>query len=414
MTATLTAVEWQATEIVSRPGAGTWLNVVAHLDPRYGGISAVVPSFCEAVSLVGSANAALAPFCDWDEQFEVPHSVEVERYPLGNTKWRGGDEVYRRLEEQIAGSAGLHIHGLWEEHCALSARAARKAAKPYIISAHGMLEPWALQQKRWKKLLYSVLVERRNLDGAACLHALTDREANNYRRFNLRNPVAVIPNGVKVPASVDRGAFFREHPKLAGKRVVLFLGRLHHKKGLDLLCRAWKDAARPADAHLVLAGPDFEGTKAKLKRLIRDLGISSSITFTGMLQGERKWNALAAADVFVLPSRSEGLSVSVLEALGMSVPVIVSSECNVPEVTTRECGWTIEPDKNELTTALNEYFESSAGNRFMMGLHGRRVIEEKYRWDIVGRQMADVYGWLAGVNSEPDVDIRFASGTAKA
>ena len=107
MTATLTEVELQTTEIVSRPGAGTWLNVVAHLDPRYGGISAVVPSFCEAVSRVGLANAALAPFCDWDEQFEAPHSVEGERYPLGNTKWRGGDEVCRRLPSVGLSSAVL-------------------------------------------------------------------------------------------------------------------------------------------------------------------------------------------------------------------------------------------------------------------------------------------------------------------
>ena len=158
----------------------------------------------------------------------------------------------------------------------------------------------------------------------------------------------------------------------------------------------------------LLAGPDFEGTEGRVKSLIKSLGIASSVTFTGMLKGERKWNALAAAEVFVLPSRSEGLSVSVLEALGMGVPAIVSSQCNVPEVQTRECGWMIEPDKNELTAALNQYFESSAGNRFMMGVNGRRVIEEKYSWHIVGRQMSDVYGWLAGGGGVPEVDIRFA------
>ena len=107
----------------------------------------------------GGARAVCAP----DEQFEVTPEVEVERYPLGNTKWRGGDEVRRQFQAQIARSAGLHIHGLWQEHCPLAARAARKAAKPYVISAHGMLEPWALHRKRWKKLLYSLLVERRNL-----------------------------------------------------------------------------------------------------------------------------------------------------------------------------------------------------------------------------------------------------------
>jgi glycosyltransferase involved in cell wall biosynthesis len=411
MTTTLTPFyESQTVTAPARKSAGTWLNVVAHLDPRYGGISAVLPSFCEAVSRGGRAEASLAPFCAPDEQFEVTPGLEVERYPLGNTKWRGGDEVRRRFQAQIDRSAGLHIHGLWQEHCALAARAARKAAKPYIISAHGMLEPWALHHKRWKKLLYSMALERRNLNGAACLHALTDREARDYRRFGLDNPVAIVPNGVELPASTDPSAFFHEYPQLAGKRIVLFLARLHFKKGLDLLCQAWKNADRPGDVQLVLAGPDFEGTEARVKSLIKDLDITSSVTFTGMLKGERKWNALAAAEVFVLPSRSEGLSVSVLEALGMGVPAIVSSQCNVPEVQTRECGWMIEPDTNELTAALNQYFESSAGNRFMMGMNGRRVIEEKYSWHIVGRQMSAVYEWLAGGGSAPEADVRFASG----
>lgn len=409
-TTTFSPLELDITRTTVPQSADPWLNVVAHLDPRYGGISAVLPSFCEAITRSGQAKATLAPFCTSDEEFDAPLSVEITRYPLANTKWRGGDEVRSRLEQQIARTSGVHIHGLWQEHCALAAGLARKIRKPYLISAHGMLQPWALQQKRWKKFLYSMLVERRNLDGAACLHALTNREGDDYRRFGLYNPVAVIPNGVEIPAGADSAAFFREYPQLAGKRITLFLGRLHFKKGLDLLCQAWKNAGRPADAHLVLAGPDFEGTQSKVEALVNELGIASSITFTGMLKGDRKWNALAAADVFVLPSRSEGLSVSVLEALGMGVPVIASSQCNVPDVQTSECGWMIEPDVCELTAALNECFESSPGNRYMMGLNGRRVIEQKYSWDIVGAQMAAVYGWVAGGGSAPAVDIRMGPG----
>jgi glycosyltransferase involved in cell wall biosynthesis len=350
---------------------------------------------CEAVSRTGRATSALAPFCAWDEQVESLSSIEIERYPLGNTKWRGGDEVIRRLEQQIARSTGLHIHGLWQEHCAVSATMARKRRKPYLISAHGMLDPWALGRKRWKKRLYSLLVEHRNLEHAACLHALTEKEADDYRRFGLSNPIVVVPYGVAVPDTGDARAFLRAYPELAGKRIVLFLGRMHSAKGLDLLCRAWKDSSRPADAHLVLAGPDSNRTMARLKRLVSGLDIASSVTFTGMLRAEERWDALAAAETFVLPSRSEGLSVSALEAMASGRPVIVTPQCNLPEVRTRECGWVVEPGERELTTALNEYFESSAGHRFMMGLHGRRLAEEKYSWPAVARQMADVYEWLA-------------------
>jgi glycosyltransferase involved in cell wall biosynthesis len=218
--------ELQTVAAIPERRTAKWLNVVAHLDPRYGGISAVLPSFCEAIARAGRIDASLAAFCTPYEHFEMPNSIEVRRYPLGNTKWRGGDEVCRALERQIDRSAGIHIHGLWKEHCAAAAQLARKAGKPYLISAHGMLDPWALRQKRWKKLLYSILVERRNLEGARCLHALTEREAENYRRFQLSNPIVVVPHGVALPASTNPAAFFREHPELAGKRIVLFLGSL--------------------------------------------------------------------------------------------------------------------------------------------------------------------------------------------
>ena len=121
---------------------------------------------------------------------------------------------------------------------------AREAGKPYIIAAHGMLEGWALQQKKLKKTLYSLLVERPNLRGAACLQALTRAEADDYRRFGLKNPVAVIPNGVDVPPQVSSDLFLWTFPQLKGKRLVTFLSRLHRKKGLDILCQAWSRIRR--------------------------------------------------------------------------------------------------------------------------------------------------------------------------
>jgi glycosyltransferase involved in cell wall biosynthesis len=186
----------------------------------------------------------------------------------------------------------------------------------------------------------------------------------------------------------------------------LFLGRLHFKKGLDLLCHAWHNARPGSDFHLVLAGPDFEGTRQRVEKMIAELGIEKSVTFAGMLKGAEKWSALEAADAFVLPSRSEGLSVSVLEAMGRGVPVIVTSRCNVKEVKPRECGWMIEPNERELTEALHQYFESSSADRKRLGANGRRVVEQVYSWDSVGRQMSAVYEWLAGGDKPTGVDLR--------
>jgi glycosyltransferase involved in cell wall biosynthesis len=388
-----------AVDISKQTSGRRWLNVVSHLDPKYGGISAVLPHLCSAIGSASDRAPAIAGFCETDEY--IPNlsrqGIVVERYPLGRLKWMLDRQMRARFATEIREAQGVHIHGIWQEHCLVAASIARSMGKPYIISAHGMLDQWALANKNLKKLIYSWLFENRNLRGATCLHALTQSEAADYKRSGLRRPIAVIPNGIDAPPRVGQEKFMQTFPHLRGKRLILFLGRIHYKKGLNLLCRAWhKVSARWPYSHLILAGPDFENTRAQIERLIADLGAGASVTFTGMLAGDLKWSALAAADVFVLPSYSEGLSVSVLEAMGAGKPVIVSSQCNVPEVATEKCGWEIQPAESELEAALDEFRSTPAATLAAMGANGRRVVDERYNWQIIGRQMAEIYEWAAG------------------
>ncbi len=374
--------------------AGTWLSVVSHLHPKYGGLSAGVPALARAVSSSGRSPAMhLAAFCLEGEQTPLPPSsrLAVSYWPLRRFAPTG---AFRAL---VAHAQGVHIHGLWTSSTNLSARLARQLGKPYVISAHGMLEPWALGNKRLKKQVYAAVWERRNLAGAACLHALTDAEAEDYRRFGLRQPVAVIPNGVEVPASRSSTAFLEAFPRLRGQRLVLFLGRLHPKKGVDLLAEAWGSVAPGfPDAHLVFAGPDSEGTRAELERRVETLGLRTRVTFTGMLEGEGKWGALAAAHCFVLPSHSEGLSVAILEALGAGVPVIVTDRCHLPQVARAGAGWEIQPDASALGRALQACLESPAHVREAMGASGRLLAGTNFAWTTVGAQMRDLYTWIGG------------------
>lgn len=389
------------------PAGGSWLNLVSHLDPKFGGISAALPALCDAVVGAGGCDVSLAAFCGPDEEFRADgHRFAIERFPLGKRIWLQDGAERARLRASIRRSVGVHIHGLWQEHCLLGASMARTAGKPYLISAHGMLDAWALGAKRWKKAIYSALIENRNLRRASCLHALTDAEAEDYRRSGAKTPVVVIPNGVHIPKHGAPHAFLREFPHLEDKRIVLFLARLHPKKGLDLLCRAWAKVRRREEDHLVIAGPDFEGTRARMEQQIGELGIGDSVTFTGMLSGERKWGALRAAHVFTLPSYSEGLSVSVLEAMGLGVPVIVTRQCNVPDVVTAGCGWTVEPDETELTAALDDCLGAPQCSLQEMGTRGEAVVRARYSWEIVGRQMASVYEWLLGGAQPSSVDLR--------
>ena len=307
----------------------------------------------------------------------------------------------------MARADGLHLHGLWEQSTAVGARTARALGKPYIISAHGMLEPWALRNRGFKKRIYAALVERANLEGAHCLHALTSAEADDYRSFGCPAPIAVIPNGVRVPDTFSAELFLQSYPELRHKRLLLFLSRLHPKKGLDILVEAWSAlAAQWPDAHLVLAGPDFEGTRSPLEQRLSALGLTKQVSFTGMLSGELKWSAFAAAECFLLPSYSEGLSVSVLEAMGTGLPVLISDRCNLPEVKSVEAGWIIQSNVKSLTYGMREMLLNSPATNRQIGLQGSKLVRERFTWTHVAAQMSAVYNWAQGGPVPQHVDLR--------
>ena len=188
-----------------------------------------------------------------------------------------------------------------------------------------------------KKRVAAWLFENRNLSQAACLHALCEAEARSYRDFGLRNPICIIPNGVDVPEVGQKGPEARRQPwedfVKPGRKRLLFLSRIHPKKGLVNLLRAWKGISPLFnDWCLMVAGPDEVGHEAQLRSLCASLGIDDSVYFIGQAYGEDKRALLAAADAFVLPSFSEGISMAVLEAAGAALPVVLTHQCNFPQL----------------------------------------------------------------------------------
>jgi len=371
-------------------------------------MSSSVPALSRATAETKRYTAHLIALCEPDERDTLTNAegFEVTRLPyLGFRPWADW-QLRRRINPLVRDSHVVHIHGIWREHCAAAGMLAAARGKPFVVSAHGMLERYALHRKRWKKLFYSTVFERLNLKRAGCLRALTTAEAEDYRRFGLSCPVAVIPNGVEVPARLDSQLFLDHYPQLRGRRLVLFLSRIHYKKGLDILCRAWaKVRTSFDDAHLVLAGPDFENTQQSVRQLVSDLQLSQCVTFTGMLTGEFKWSALAAAELFVLPSYSEGFSMATLEAMAAGLPVIITDRCYFPEVSVNQCGWIIEPTTEDLQTALREFLLLPRARATEMGANGRRLVENRYSWSVIGDQMADVYDWLLGAGKPRSVEL---------
>ncbi|QOY85094.1 glycosyltransferase [Paludibaculum fermentans] len=292
----------------------------------------------------------------------------------------------------------LHVHGIWMYPSVAALTWHRRTRRPYVISTHGMLDPWAVRNSGWKKQLVSLLYERKHLENATCLRALNLQEAAAMRSFGLKNPVCVIPNGVDAPeegspAEVEATAGARHG---SGDRTCLFLGRLHAKKGLPGLLRMW-GRERPAGWRLVVAGWDQNGHEAELRRLSESLGIADRVSFAGPTFGAAKAAAFRNADAFVLPSFSEGLPVAVLEAWSYGVPVAMTDECNLTEGF--ETGAAVR-----ITTegeGLKQLLEMSDESRSQMGARGRVLVEQRFTWQRVAREMVGVYEWILGRAPRP-------------
>jgi glycosyltransferase involved in cell wall biosynthesis len=299
----------------------------------------------------------------------------------------------------------VHLHGIWQAHTRLGARAARAARIPYLVAAHGMVEPWALRHKYWKKRIYLGLVEARNLRRAACLHALSRPEIGHLRSIAPWTPICFVPNGVDLtfadmlpPRSVLEG----ERPELKGKFVLLFFGRVHLKKGLDLLADALGQIApKRLDLHLLVAGIDGGAWSSFRDRMV-GLGLLERVTYLGHVAGERARQVWAAADAFILPSYSEGFSMAVLEALACRLPCLITTACHFPELAAADGAIVVAPESRAVTEGLRDLVERTPDQRAQLGNNGRRLVEQEYTWDRQAERLASVYQWLSSGGSPPE------------
>jgi glycosyltransferase involved in cell wall biosynthesis len=374
------------------PATG-WLHLCNGLDPvRDGGMVPSILGMTEALSrLKGEVTIV------------TPTRSRLDQTQLGNGLTLKGPET--DLEAAVGSAEIVHMHGLWQAHTRRGARAARAARVPYLIAAHGMAEPWALRHKRWKKRVYMALVEAKNLRQASCLHALARPEIAHLRSIAPRTPICFVPNGVDLAPFENmptRSVLEAQYPELTGKFVLLFFGRVHVKKGLDLLaealCRTIPDHR---DLHVVVAGTD-DGAWAPFRDRMTNVGLAGSMTYLGHVAGERARQVWGAADAFVLPSYSEGFSMAVLEALACSLPCLVTTACHFPELAAAGGGIEVAATAESVTQGLRDLVERTPAERARLGQVGRRLVEENYTWDRQAERLASVYAWLKGGGPPPE------------
>lgn len=299
----------------------------------------------------------------------------------------------------------VHHVGLWKYHSVACHRWAKQRHRPYLVSPHGMLERWALNNAAWKKRIAGWLYGNAHLREAACIHALNQAEAKAIRDYGLENPICVIPNGVDLPTESRAGANERSPAPWKGlgkeeSNVLLFLGRIHPKKGLQPLIEAW-GAAAPENWHLVIVGWDDGGHETELKRLVQNHGLQSTVHFMGSMYGHEKKAAFSHADAFILPSYSEGLPMAVLEAWSYRLPVLMTPECNIPEGFAKDAAVRIRPDSDSVMRGVQRFAAMPRDERMKIGERGRALVEEKFTWPRVAEQMHSVYEWILGDGTEP-------------
>ncbi len=311
---------------------------------------------------------------------------------LGPHQLRYAPALAARLAQ--GGFDVVHQQGIWQAFSTSVLGWGRRQGGAVMISPRGMLEPWAVRNSGLKKRIAGGLYEHSNLAGARCLHALNASEAQAMREYGLTNPVAVIANGTDlVDAPVPPPPAWWP----ARRKVMLFLGRIHPKKGLAELVEAWarlsaNEREHARDWHLVLAGWDDGGHLGRLREAVERAGLGDRVTLPGPLHGADKHAALAHADAFVLPSHSEGLPMSVLEAWAHGLPVLMTEACNLPEGFREGAAVRIVTEPEGLAEGLAAAL--GAPGLAGMGEAGRRLVEARFGWEEIACRHAEVYAWM--------------------
>jgi glycosyltransferase involved in cell wall biosynthesis len=384
------------------------VHVIAGLDAAFGGPTYSVPRLCEALASAGAETMMLSVAeaggraCDVvragyrDERFAWDY---VHTPVLRGARASSG--LVRALRECAPGATVIHNHGLWLMPNVYAGWEAARARTPLVVAPRGMLSSVALAFSRLKKRAFWNLLQGPVIRAAACMHATSEAEYQEIRAFGLVNPVAVIPNGVDLAEPKERLSA-RGGPD----RVVLSLGRIHPKKGLDRLVYAWAHV-EPQHPHwrLRIIGPAEADHDAELRALAAKLGLSR-LSIQGPIYGAEKREAYQEADLFVLPTLNDNFAMTVAEALAVGIPVISTKGAPWSGLETQGCGWWIDHGVEPLVAALQSAMAMPREALKAMGAKGRTWMARDFSWDRVARDVIEVYRWL-GQGAAPPATIRF-------
>lgn len=367
------------------------IHVVPAITEEASGPSYSVVRLCQ--SLIEAGEDLTLAAMDWSPLPSMPAFMKVFPIGVGPRRLGRSPEMSRWLMgETTEGRVDVvHNHGMWQMNAVYPGKAAKSGKTKLVISPRGALSIWAMSHgSRFKKIFWP-LIQRPALAQASCFHATAVSEYEDIRRLGFKQAVAIIPNGIDVPEFAKK--------KRRDFRTLLFLGRIHPKKGIDLLLRAWAGIMEHfPDWRLLVVGTDTGygvqgGYLERMKILTAKLKLKRT-EFVEPLYGEAKWSAYREADLFVLPTHSENFGMTVAEALAAGTPAIVTKGAPWQGLQTYRAGWWIDIGVDALVASLQEAMAASPDELARRGTNGREWMILEFSWYNLGKKMDQTYQWL--------------------
>lgn len=366
------------------------LQIVSAISRESNGAGATVRRLAASVAEQGAT-------CDILSTGQSPGN-DVRAFPidavtipaLGNLNFSRA--LARALERAASAASVIHAHGLWRMPNIYPARAAAKCGTPLIVSPHGMLAPAAMQFSRLQKRVFWALAQHKALKAATLFHATSAEEVADIRAAGLTQPIALIPLGIDIPPADVA-------PQTGGPPTILYLGRLHPKKGVDRLIDAWaKVEADFPEWRLRIVGPSEVGYADQLKARAEGL---QHVQFENAIPASATTAAFCSAEAFVLPTLNENFGLVVAESLAAGTPVICTNGAPWQGLETERCGWWIDQGVAPLETALRQAMTATPQTRAEMGARGRAWMARDFSWQQAAQQMLEIYRWTAGEGAPP-------------
>lgn len=385
------------------------LHVIPSISPALGGPTQVVLNLVKSLRHNGVDAEVVTTNDNGATLLDVPlfQRTEYEQVPVWflprfsppMKEFIFSPTITRWLWQNVRNYDILDNHYLFSYAPTCAGAIARWQNVPYTVRTMGQLEPWALEQSKQKKQIYSLLIERRNLQKAAAIHCTSAGEAEDVRNFGIKTSTVTIPLGVN-PSEVIPDAIQKLHKKYGISEqtpIILFLSRLHYKKRPDLLLNALSQlkvnssSSTSPNFHLIIAGSGEETYITYLKDLVQSLDLSKSTTFAGFVTGIDKEILLQGSDIFVLPSFSENFGIAVAEAMAASLPVIITPGVQIaPEIAQARAGRVVNGEVEALSFAISELLESR-NLRAELSENGKRLVKERYSWSAIAKELTSVY-----------------------